>query len=44
MLRSRQWRALSLDRLCADLVSSLTAWQVTWQSTGRSPRGMPDDR
>jgi len=44
MLRSRQWRALSLDRLCADLVSSLAAWQLTWQSTDRSPRGMPDDR
>jgi hypothetical protein len=44
MLQSRQWRSLSLDRLCADLVSSLAAWQVTWQSTSRSPRGMPDDR
>jgi hypothetical protein len=44
MLKSRQWRALTLDRLCADLVASLAAWQVTWQSTGDSPRGMPDDR
>lgn len=28
MLEGRRWRRFSLDRLCADLISSLTAWQA----------------
>jgi hypothetical protein len=44
MLQSRQWRGLSLDRLCADLISSLAAWQAAWESTGDGPRGRVDDR
>jgi hypothetical protein len=44
MLEARQWRACTLDRLCADVVSSLAAWQATWQSFASGPQGMPDDR
>ena len=42
-LESRQWRAWSLDRLCADLVSSLADWQLAWQSGRESERG-PEGR
>jgi hypothetical protein len=28
LLADRQWRGLALERLCADLVAALDAWQV----------------
>ena len=28
MLEGRRWRVISLDRLCADIISSLAAWQA----------------
>jgi hypothetical protein len=42
-LESRPWRAWSLERVCADLVSSLAAWQVAWQSGRERERG-PEGR
>src|SRR4051794_6538921 len=31
-LAGREWRDFSLDRLCADLITALVAWQAEWES------------
>lgn len=31
-LEALQWRGFSLDRLCADLIAVLAAWQADWES------------
>jgi hypothetical protein len=41
-LEARQWRGFSLERLCADLVAALAAWQADWESAG--PGSTVDDR
>jgi hypothetical protein len=41
-LEARQWRGLSLDRLCADLIAALAAWPVDGESA-RGRGGAVDD-
>ena len=43
MLGARQWRGFSLDRLCADLIAVLAAWQADWESAP-GPGGAVEDR
>jgi hypothetical protein len=42
-LGARQWRAFSLDRLCAELIAALAAWQADWESAP-GPGGAVEDR
>jgi hypothetical protein len=41
-LEARQWRGFSLDRLCADLVAALAAWQAARESAS-GPGGAAED-
>jgi hypothetical protein len=42
-LEARRWRGFSLDRLCADLIAALAAWQADWESAA-GPGGAVEDR
>jgi hypothetical protein len=42
-LAARQWRDFSLDRLCADLITALAAWQAERESAP-GPDGAVEDR
>lgn len=41
-LAARQWRDFSLDRLCADLVTALAAWQAEGESAAGTGGGVED--
>jgi hypothetical protein len=44
VLTGRRWRELSLDRLCADLLTALDAWEAAWDPPDADARGLPDER
>jgi len=41
-LAARQWRDFSLDRLCADLITALVAWQAERESAPGTGGGVED--
>jgi hypothetical protein len=43
-LEHRRWRGYSVERLCADLVAALDAWQAACESSGSGIRRTLDDR
>lgn len=42
MLEGRRWRTISLDRLCADIISSLAAWQAERDLSDAAVRPVED--
>ena len=43
-LEHRRRRAFSLERVCADLLAALDAWQAEWDSFDAGVRRLSDDR
>jgi hypothetical protein len=43
-LHDRRWRGLSVERVCADLLAALDAWQAERESFDSAVRRLLDDR
>lgn len=43
-LEHRRWRGYAVERLCADLLAALDAWQAGRDSFDAGVRGLSDDR